>query len=49
VFDTKGINTSSAQFKTAETKCRSTLTGAFRRGPGAGGPSGGAGAAPPAG
>jgi hypothetical protein len=56
VFDTKGINTSSAQFKTAETKCRSTLTGAFRRGPagGPGGsagapPSGGAGAAPPAG
>ncbi len=57
VFDTKGIDTSSAQFKTAETKCRSTLTGAFRRGPGAGGPpsgsgappSGGAGGAPPAG
>jgi hypothetical protein len=47
VFDTKGINTSSAQFKTAESKCRSDLIGAFRR-PGAGGP-GGNGAAPPAG
>jgi hypothetical protein len=47
VFDTKGINTSSAQFKTAESKCRSDLVGAFRR-PGAGGP-GGNGAAPPAG
>jgi hypothetical protein len=52
VFNTKGINTSSAQFRTAETKCRSALLGAFRRGPGAGGPGGaapGAGAAPPAG
>jgi hypothetical protein len=61
VFDTKGINTSSAQFKAAEAKCQSDLSGAFRRGPGAGGPGaggpgggagappGGAGAAPPAG
>lgn len=55
VFSTKGINTSSAQFRTAEVKCRSVLSGAFRRGPGTsrpGGeapPSGGAGAAPPAG
>jgi hypothetical protein len=47
VFDTKGINTSSAQFKTAESKCRSDLAGAFRR-PGAGGP-GGSGGAPPGG
>jgi hypothetical protein len=46
VFDTKGINTSSAQFKTAESKCRSDLVGAFRRGPGAGGPRGSAGAPP---
>ncbi len=44
VFDTKGIDTSSSQFKTAESKCRSDLTSAFRRRPGAGGPSGGAGA-----
>jgi hypothetical protein len=46
VFNTKGINTSSPQFRTAEVKCRSALTGAFRRAPGAGGPGG---AAPPAG
>lgn len=47
VFDTKGINTSSPQFKTATTKCRSALTGAFRRPGGAGGPA--PGGAPPAG
>jgi len=41
VFDTKGIDTTSAQFKAAETKCRSDLSAAFRRGPGAGGASGG--------
>ena len=46
VFNTKGINTSSAQFRTAESKCRSALVGAFRRGPGAGGPSGGSSGAP---
>ena len=46
VFDTKGINTSSAQFKAAEAKCQSDLAGAFRRGPGAGGPGGGAGTPP---
>jgi hypothetical protein len=41
IFDTKGINTSGSQFKSASTKCRSTLAGAFRRpagAPGAGGP-----------
>jgi hypothetical protein len=52
VFDTKGIDTSSAQFKAAEKKCQSDLSGAFHR-PGAGGPGGGAppagGEAPPAG
>jgi hypothetical protein len=50
VFDTKGIDTSSAQFKTAEAKCQSDLSGAFRRGPSAGGPSASGappGAAPP--
>jgi hypothetical protein len=55
VFDTKGIDTSSAQFKAAEAKCKSDLSGAFKRGPGAGGGAGGvpgtngapAGAAPP--
>jgi hypothetical protein len=43
VFDTKGINTSSPQFRTATAKCRSTLTSAFRRpgGPGGDGPPGG--------
>jgi hypothetical protein len=30
LFDTKGINTGSPQFKTATAKCRSTLIGAFR-------------------
>jgi hypothetical protein len=49
VFDTKGINTSSAQFKAAEAKCQSDLSGAFRRGPGAGGPGGSAGAPPSSG
>jgi len=51
VFDTKGIDTSSTQFKTAEAKCQSDLSGAFRRGPSAGGSPGingaPAGAAPP--
>jgi hypothetical protein len=48
VFDTKGIDTSSAQFKAAEVKCRAVLTAAFRsRGGAAGGPAGGA--APPSG
>lgn len=47
IFDTKGINTSSSQFRTASTKCRATLVSAFRRpagAPGAGGapPTGGA-------
>jgi hypothetical protein len=46
IFDTKGLNTSSAQFKNAEAKCRSDLQGTFRRGFGAppGGPSGGSAA-----
>jgi hypothetical protein len=43
VFDTKGINTSSTAFKSAESKCRSNLGAAA----GGGGPSGGG--APPAG
>lgn len=46
VFSSKGLNTSSHQFQAAEVKCRSVLTGAFRRARGAGGPGG---AAPPAG
>ncbi len=41
VFDTKGIDTASAQFKAAEAKCRSDLTSAFRR-PGGAPPAGGA-------
>jgi hypothetical protein len=45
IFDTKGINTASSQFKSASAKCRTTLVGAFRRPAGA---PGGAGA-PPAG
>jgi hypothetical protein len=46
VFDTKGIDTSSPRFRAATTKCRSTLTGAFRRPGGAGGPAPGGGGAP---
>jgi hypothetical protein len=48
VFNTKGINTGSAQFKAAESKCQSDLSGAFRHGSssGAGGPGGGNGGAP---
>jgi hypothetical protein len=51
IFDTKGINTTSPQFRNASKKCRSTLIGAFKRPAGAPGASGasGAGGAPPAG
>ena len=45
VFDTKGIDTTSAKFKAAEAKCQSDLSGAFRRGQGAGGSSPGGGGA----
>ena len=31
IFDTKGINTASTQFKTAETKCSGDLRNAFHR------------------
>jgi hypothetical protein len=31
IFDTKGIDTASPQFRTAESKCRSELTSAFHR------------------
>jgi hypothetical protein len=48
VFDTKGINTSSAAFKSAESKCRSDLGGAVGGGSPSGGPPGGGGG-PPAG
>jgi hypothetical protein len=46
IFDTKGINTSSPQFRAASMKCRGALIGAFRRpsgapGGSAGSPSGG--------
>ena len=46
IFDTKGINTSSPQFRSAETKCRSTLTDAFRRPSGASGAPGASGPPP---
>jgi len=46
VFDTKGIDTTSAKFKAAEAKCQSDLSGAFKRGTGAGG-SPNANGAPP--
>ena len=40
IFNAKGLNTASAQFKAAETKCRVDLRGAFRRGPTSGAPPG---------
>jgi hypothetical protein len=46
VFDTKGIDTSSAQFRSVSAKCSSVLAGAFRR-PAGGAP--GPGGAPAAG
>jgi hypothetical protein len=50
IFDTKGLNTSSATFKAADAKCRTDLGGAFRGAPGAhGGPGSGSGAGPGAG
>jgi hypothetical protein len=41
IFDTKGLNTTSAQFRTAESKCIEDLRSASRRGvaPGAAPPS----------
>jgi hypothetical protein len=42
IFDTKGIDTASPQFRSASAKCRSVLIGAFRR------PAGAPGAAGPA-
>jgi len=36
VFDTKGLSTTSAKFKAAESKCRPDLQGTFRARPGAG-------------
>jgi hypothetical protein len=47
IFSTKGIDTTSPQFKAATAKCRSVLTGAFRRPQGANGAPGGG--APPSG
>ncbi len=48
VFNTKGLNTSSATFKAAESKCRGDLGGAFRGAPGAHGAPGAApGTTPP--
>lgn len=49
IFDTKGINTASSQFRTASAKCRSVLLGAFRRPTGASGASGAPAGGPPAG
>jgi hypothetical protein len=54
VFDTKGVNTKSAQFRAAETKCSGVLRAAFKAGTGRagstpGGASGSARAAGPTG
>jgi len=46
IFSTKGLNTTSAQFKSAQVKCSTDLRAAFRGAPGAGGPGGAAGAPP---
>ena len=48
VFNTKGLNTSSATFKSARSKCQSDLRGAIGGGPTSGAPPGGGGG-PPAG
>jgi hypothetical protein len=42
IFNTKGLNPSNPQFKTAAMKCRPALAGLFRRPSGAHGPGGGA-------
>ncbi len=44
IFNTKGLNTSSATFKAAEAKCRSDLVGAFHASPGTSGAPGGSAA-----
>jgi hypothetical protein len=51
VFNTKGINTSSTAFKSAESKCSSDLPAGFARGGAgaAGGPPTGGEGGPPAG
>jgi hypothetical protein len=49
VFDTKGIDTKSAQFEAARQKCQSILAAAFRRTSGTYGPSGAPGGGPPRG
>jgi len=40
IFNTKGLNVQSATFKAAETKCRSSLSSAFRASPGTAGAAG---------
>jgi|SRR5664280_1322745 hypothetical protein len=50
VFSTKGIDTSSSKFKSAQSKCQSDLRGAFAGGAGGGAPPSGApSGTPPAG
>ena len=49
IFDTKGLDTKSAQFEAAQKKCQSTLNTAFRRTPGTDGPSSAPGGGPPRG
>jgi hypothetical protein len=46
IFNTKGLNTTSSQFKTAETKCSGDLRSAFRPGAGASPPGPGGAATP---
>jgi hypothetical protein len=46
VFDTKGLEPTSAKFKAAQTKCASDLVSAFRARPGAGGSPAGTGTPP---
>jgi hypothetical protein len=47
VFNTKGINTSSATFKSAQSRCQSDLPGGLAGRAPNGGPPGGVGGAPP--
>jgi hypothetical protein len=46
VFNTKGLETTGAKFKAAQTKCASDLVSAFRARPGAGGAPAGTGTPP---
>ncbi len=49
IFNSKGLDTTSPQFKAAQAKCSADLRGTFRRGPSAGAPPGAPGGESPTG